>query len=51
VAVDDHAAFTEIGDAADDADQRRLACAVRPEQCEYLAPANFEVDAFQRLES
>ena len=39
-----------VDDAADDADQRRLAGAVRAEQREDLAAADLEVDALQRLE-
>ena len=38
-------------DAADDADQRRLAGAVRAEQREDLALADLEVDALQRLQA
>ena len=40
-----------IGDAADDADQRGLAGAVRPEQREDLAALDLEVDVVQRLET
>ena len=40
-----------IDDAADDADQRRLAGAVRAEQREDLAAPDLEVDVLQRLEA
>ena len=33
-----------------DLDRRRLACAVRAEQAEDLAPLNLEIDALDRLE-
>jgi hypothetical protein len=45
VAVDRHAAFAGIEDAANDADQRRLARAVRSQQREDLASSDVEVDA------
>ena len=40
-----------IDDAADDADQRRLAGAVRAEQRENLAAPDLQVDVLQRLEA
>jgi hypothetical protein len=51
VAVDRHGAGTGIDDAADDADQRRLAGAVRAEQAENLALADLQVDIFKRLKT
>src|SRR6266852_1547513 len=51
VAIDGDVAFARIGDAADDADQRGLAGAVRPEQRKNLAALDFQVDAIQRLEA
>src|SRR6266436_8088162 len=50
MAADGDAAFAEIGDAADDADQSGLAGAVRAEQRENLAAFDVEVDVVQRLE-
>ena len=44
MAADGDAAFAQIGDAADDADQRGLAGAVRPEQRKNLAAPDLEVD-------
>ena len=46
-----HAAFAQIGDAADDADQRGLARAIRPEQREDLAGLDIQIDVVQRLET
>ena len=51
VAADRDAAFAQIGDAADDADQRGLAGAVRPEQRKDLAALDVEIDVVQRLEA
>src|SRR5260370_25502384 len=51
MAVDGDAPFAEIGDAADDADQRGLAGAVRPQQRKDLAAANLQVDVIERLET
>ena len=51
MAVDRDTALAQIGDAADDADQRGLAGAVRPEQGEDLAAPDVEIDVFQRLEA
>ena len=51
VAVDFHHAGRRIDDAADDADQCRLAGAVRAEQREDLAMANVQADVFECLES
>ena len=51
VATDGHAALAEIRDPADDADQRGLAGAIRPEQRKYLAAANLQVDVVKRLET
>jgi hypothetical protein len=51
VAADSDAALAQIGDAADDADQRGLAGAVRPQQREYLATPDVEIYAVQRLEA
>src|ERR1700688_354347 len=43
MAVDVDAAFAEMGDAADDTDQRGLAGAVRPQQRKDLAAEDFQV--------
>jgi hypothetical protein len=51
VAVDRNRALRRIENAADDPDQRGLACAVRTEQCENLAAPDLEIDYFQRLET
>ena len=51
MAVDRDPAFAQIGDAADDADQRGLAGAVRAEQRKDLAAVDIEIDAVQRLEA
>src|SRR5215469_4654560 len=51
MAVDPHRARRRIDDAADDADQGRLAGAIRAEQRENLAVADVEIDVFKRLES
>ena len=51
VAADVDAALAQIGDAADDADQRGLARAVRPEQRKNLAGLDVEIDVVQRLEA
>src|SRR5208282_6610118 len=45
------AAAGRIDDAADDADQRRLAGPVRTEQRENLAVAYLQVDVLERLEA
>ena len=50
VPIDRHAPLGRVDDAADDADQRRLAGAVRPQQRKDLAAANVEIDALERLE-
>jgi hypothetical protein len=51
VAADRHAPFGRRDDAADRADQRGLARAVRPEQREDLAGADVEVHVLERLEA
>ena len=51
VTIDRHAAFGRIDDAADDADQRRLACAVWTEKSEDFAAPDVQVDAFERMEA
>jgi len=51
VAVSQHRAVGGIDDAADDADQRRLARAVRPEQREDFAALDVQADILERLES
>ena len=51
VAVDRDRALRRIENAADDADQRGLAGAVRAEQREDLAAPDLEIDRFQRLET
>ncbi len=51
VTVDGDLAGGRIDDAADDADQRRLAGAVRAEQREDLAVADIQVDVFEGLEA
>ena len=43
-------AFVRAGKACEDADKRRLACAVRAEQPEELALFDREADALERLE-
>ncbi len=40
-----------IDDSADDADQRRLACAIGTEQRKNLSAANVQVDALERFEA
>src|SRR5690606_32990668 len=50
-AVDGDGAGGRVDEAADDADQRRLAGAVRAEQGEDLAAIDVEVDALQRPEA
>jgi hypothetical protein len=51
VAIGENATLARIDDAADRADQGRLAGAVRTEQRKDLAAADFEVDVLQRLEA
>ncbi|MOA54919.1 hypothetical protein D3C78_1786190 [compost metagenome] len=51
MAIGQHPAVGRVDDAADDADQRRLARAVRPEQGEDFTALNVQVDALERLES
>ncbi len=51
MAVGEDDAACRVDDAADDADQRRLARAIWAEQGEDLAPADIEVDRLQRLEA
>src|SRR5208337_5027979 len=51
MAGDQHAAARRLDDAADDADQRRLAGAVRAEQRENLAAANLKADVLERLKA
>src|SRR5438445_13531894 len=51
VTADGDLAFTGIGYAADDADQRGLAGAVRPQQRKDLAANDIEIDVLQRLEA
>jgi hypothetical protein len=51
VAVDHDGPRRRIDDAANDADQRRLAGAVRAEESEDLAAAYLEIDPFKRLKS
>ena len=48
--VDRHRPFSCIDDAADDADECRLACPVRAEQRKYLAAAKAQVDARKGVE-
>src|SRR5439155_15013382 len=50
VAADRHAARGRRDDAADDVDERGLAGAVRPEQREYFAVPDFQVDALERAQ-
>ena len=49
--IHQHLPFRGINDAADDADQRGLARAVRAQQRQYLALFNLQVDALQRLKA
>ena len=51
VAVDGDAARGGRDEPADDPDQRRLACAIRPEQGEDLAPLDRKIDRLQSLEA
>jgi len=51
MAADQDAAVGQIGDAADDADQRGFAGTVRPEQRKDFAAPDLEVDVVQRLET
>src|SRR5579875_79114 len=51
ISADRDAAARRIDDAADDADQRGLAGAVRTEQREYLAVLDVEIDVLERLET
>ena len=51
VAIDRYAALARIGDAADDADQRGLAGAVRSQQRKNLAALDVKIDIVQRLEA
>jgi hypothetical protein len=51
MAADGDASLAQIGDAADDADQRGLAGAVGAEQGEDLALVDVEIDVLQRLEA
>src|SRR5437660_4596507 len=51
MAADGDAALAQIGDAADDADQRSLAGAVRAKEGEYLAALDVQIDVVQRLEA
>ena len=51
VPVDRDASLRRLDDPADDADERRLAGAVRAEQREDLAAADVEVDVLERLKS
>ncbi|MNF00817.1 hypothetical protein D3C80_1997050 [compost metagenome] len=51
MAIGQHPAVGRVDDATDDADQRRLARAVRPEQGEDFTALNVQVDALERLES
>ena len=47
-AVEQHAAFALRDEAGDDAQQRRLAAAARPEQRDELAAGKVELDAVDR---
>ncbi|MGF6552097.1 hypothetical protein QFZ96_007233 [Paraburkholderia youngii] len=47
VTVHRHAAFARVDDAADDADQRGLARAVRPEQREDFSTVDCQIDVLQ----
>jgi hypothetical protein len=49
VAVDKHLALRGIDDPANDADQRGLARAVRPEQREDFSAPDGEIDVLERL--
>jgi len=51
VTVHPDAALARIDDAADDADQRRLPCAVGTEQREDLSAADVQVDVLERQEA
>ncbi|KAG0162825.1 hypothetical protein DFQ28_010287 [Apophysomyces sp. BC1034] len=51
VAVDAHTSRARIDDPTDDADQRRLARAVRPQQRKNLAALDVQVDLVQRPEA
>jgi hypothetical protein len=51
VAADRDAAFARSRDPADDADQRGLAGAVRPQQRKNLAALDLQIDVVQRLET
>src|SRR6201999_2227598 len=51
VAVRAHAAARRVDDPADDADQRRLAGAVRPEQREDLTLLDLEIDLVERAKA
>jgi len=51
VPVDEHLPRSRVDDPADDADERRLAGAVRTEEREDLALRDLEVDRLQRLEA
>src|SRR5262249_23944401 len=51
MAADRDTARGRVGDAANSADQRGLAGAVRPEQCKNLAASDVEIDVVQRLEA
>jgi hypothetical protein len=51
MAADGDAALAEVGYAADDADQRGLAGAVRSQQRKDLAAVDFQVDIVKRLET
>ncbi len=51
MAIDGHLAGRGIDDAADDADQRRLAGPVRAEQRKDFAALDVEVDGFERLKA
>ena len=48
---DGDAAARRVDDAADDADQRRLAGAVRAQQGENFTFVDAKIDAFQRLKA
>src|ERR1700722_8294931 len=51
VTVRDNGAGAWVHDAADDADKRRLACAIRAKQREYFAAADRQADIVERTKS
>src|SRR6266481_2424251 len=51
VTVNEHRTGSRCHDSTDDTDQGGLPRAIRPEQREDFAPADFEIDALQRLKA